>query len=652
MDDLISTLDAAAARGELLASSRDHIASLLQGSPSAIELASVRELVEGGHWTELNDRFFKKISFGTSGLRGRTIGKVVTAAERGTPRPDGRPEFPATGTSTMNYSVAERATRGFVAYLKSELAAAGTSRRPRLVFAHDTRHFSRDFAERCARTVVEQGGDAWLFDSHRPTPELSFAIRHLQADGGVMHTASHNPPHDNGYKVYFADGAGIIDPGATRLSETIAAQPPSAPALPQDQQGTLSLIGPEVDTAYTTRLKDVILQPDLLRAAKSLKVVYTAIHGTGGVHVPALLRDLGVQLFTVPEQDVPDGRFPTVESPNPENAPALKMACDLAESVGADLVIGTDPDCDRMGVAVRDQSGKLVLLTGNQTGSLMAWYRVTTHFQLGLLDDTNKSRAVLVKTFVTSELQDEIARRNGLPVTNTLTGFKWIGGKQLKYERMLPADIQARYRTLSVADARAAHLQHGRYYVFGGEESYGYLGADFVRDKDGNMAVLMFVELAALAASQGRTVAALLDDVYAEYGYFAEISRDLKLEGAEGAAQIAKLVESYAARPPAELDGTPVVRLRHFGKDTIHDEEGDVVPREALLFVELADGRTFAVRPSGTEPKVKYYFFGKRRPASGQAFSTAELAAAKAEVPTSLHRLWESMQPDIQARLA
>lgn len=652
MDVLSSTLDAAVTRGDLLPSSRQHLAERLAGQPSEVEKASIRELVDGGHWTELNDRFFKRISFGTSGLRGRTIGKIVTAAERGTPRPDGRPEFPATGTSTMNYAVAERATRGFVAYLKSELAAAGVSRRPRLVFAHDTRLFSRDFAERCARTVIEQGGDAWLFESHRPTPELSFAIRHLQADGGVMHTASHNPPHDNGYKVYFADGAGIIDPGATRLSETIAAQPPSAPPLPASQHGTLTPIGAEIDAAYTSRLKDVILQPDLLRAAKSLKVVYTAIHGTGGVHVPSLLRDLGVQLHTVPEQDTPDGRFPTVESPNPENAAALQMACDLAESIGADLVIGTDPDCDRMGVAVRDPHGKLVLLTGNQTGSLMAWYRVTTHFKLGLLDETNKARAVLVKTFVTTGLQDAIARRHGLPVTNTLTGFKWIGGKQLKYERLLPPDIQARYRSLSVAEARAAHLQHGRYYVFGGEESYGYLGADFVRDKDGNMAVLMFVELAALAASQGRTVTDLLDDIHAEYGYFAEISRDLKLEGAEGAARIATLVDSYARNPPRELDGTAVVGLRHFGIDTIRDEEGDVVPREALLFVELADGRSFAVRPSGTEPKVKYYFFGKRLPAPGSRLSTAELAAAKSEVPAGLARLWDSLQPDIAARLA
>lgn len=651
MADLLSIIDEAAARGDLLPSSRDNIAGLLQGSPSELETASICELAEGGHWTELNDRFFKKIAFGTSGLRGRTVGKVVTAAERGVPRADGRPEFPAIGANTMNYTVAERATRGFVAYLKAGLAAKGETRRPRLVFSHDTRLFSREFAERCARTVVEHGGDAFLFESHRPTPELSFAIRHLDADGGVMHTASHNPPHDNGYKVYFADGAGIVDPGATELSETIAAQPPSASALPAAEQGTLTLVGQEIDDAYTQRLRDVILQPELLRAAKSLKVVYTAIHGTGGVHVPALLRALGVQLLTVPEQDIPDGRFPTVDSPNPENAAALQMACDLAEKEGADIVIGTDPDCDRMGVAVRDKTGKLILLSGNQTGALMAWYRVTTFLKLGLIPEAQKQNAVLVKTFVTSELQDEIARRNGLPVTNTLTGFKWIGAKQLKYERLLPADIQARYRSLSVAEAREAHLQHGRFYVFGGEESYGYLGADFVRDKDGNMAVLMFVEIAALAASQGQTVADLLDDVYAEYGYFAEISKDLKLEGAQGAAQIKKLVESYAANPPKELDGSPVTSLRHFGKDVIHDEEGDLVPKEALLFVELADGRKFAVRPSGTEPKVKYYFFGKKLPATGQKLTAEELAAAKTDVPASLQRLWDTMQPDIQARL-
>ncbi len=652
MEDLCSIVTEAAARGDLFASSRDNIVELLSGTPTALETASIRELVDTGCWTELNDRFFKKLGFGTSGLRGRTIGKVVTAAEKGTPLANGRPEFPCVGTNAMNYTVAEKATRGFVAYLKAELVARGETRRPRVVFSHDTRHFSRDFAERCARIVVEQGGDAFLFDSHRPTPQLSFAIRMLDADGGVMHTASHNPPHDNGYKVYFADGAGIVDPGASLLATVIGQQPPSADPLPAADQGTVTTLGAEVDVAYTTRLKDVILQPELLRAAKSLKVVYTAIHGTGGVHVPNLLRELGVQLLTVPEQDVPDGAFPTVASPNPENASALQMACDLCEKERADIVIGTDPDCDRMGVAVRDKHGKLVLLNGNQTGALMAWYRVTTFRKLGIVTDANKDRAVLVKTYVTSQLQEEIARRNGIPFTNTLTGFKWIGAKQLKYERMLPEAIQARYRSMSVAEQREAHLQEGKFYVFGGEESYGYLGADFVRDKDGNMAVLMFAELAALAASQGRTVADLLDDVSKEYGYFAEFAPDLKLEGAQGAVQIRKLVDSYATNPPTQLDGSPVTGLRHFAKDVIHDEEGDLVPKENLLFVDLADGRRFAVRPSGTEPKVKYYFFGSRLPAPGSALTDAELDAAKAEVPANLKRLWETMQPDIQARLA
>lgn len=651
MEKLTAILDEATVRGDLLPASRDNLLELLAGGPGELEFASVRELAEKGEWKELNDRFFKKLSFGTSGLRGRTIGKIVTTAERGIPLANGRPQFPCVGTNTMNYRVAERATRGLVAYLKAQLAARGEKRRPRLVFSHDTRHFSRDFAERCAKLAAEHGADTFLFDSHRPTPQLSFAIRYLNADGGVMHTASHNPPHDNGYKVYFGDGGGIVDPGATELAETIKTQPPTAAPLDEHEQGELVVLGPEIDEAYTTRLKDVILQPELLRAAGSLKVVYTAIHGTGGVHVPKLLRELGVQLLTVPEQDVPDGNFPTVESPNPEVASALKMACDLAEREGADLVIGTDPDCDRMGIAVRDPNGKLVLLNGNQTGALMAWYRVTTFFKLGVLNDSNKDRAVLVKTFVTSDLQAAIAQRHGLPVTNTLTGFKWIGAKLLKYERMLPPEVQAVYRQLSVTEARERHLQHGRFYVFGGEESYGYLGADFVRDKDGNMAVLMLVEMAATAASQGKTLYQVLDEIYAEYGYFTEMAADLKLEGAEGAAQIQRLIASYADNPPRELDGTPVMSLRHFGKEDIFDEEGDLVPKEALLFVDLADGRRFAVRPSGTEPKVKFYFFGRRLPALGQTLSAEELAAAKAEVPASLRRLWESMQADIQTRM-
>ncbi|MGI8605475.1 MAG: phospho-sugar mutase [Verrucomicrobiales bacterium] len=651
MDDLKSLVATAAERGDLLGSAQRHIDELLSGNPTEVERASIRELAEGAQWTELNDRFFKKLTFGTSGLRGRTIGKIVTEAERGTPMPDGRPECPCVGTNAMNYSVAERATRGLVAYLRSALEQRSERRRPRVVFAHDTRHFSREFAELCAMTTVQCGGDGFLFDSQRPTPELSFAIRHLDADGGVMHTASHNPSHDNGYKVYFADGSGIIDPGAAALIRVINDQPSRGQAVPESDRGSLTIIGSEIDSAYRSRLKDVILQPDLLRAAKDLKVVYTAIHGTGAVHVPDLLRESGVQLLTVPEQDVPNGWFPTVESPNPENAPALKMACDLAERARADIVIGTDPDCDRMAVAVRDGSGQLVLLNGNQTGALMAWYRVTTFLRLGLIKDEQKSRAVLVKTFVTSDLQEAIAARAGIRCCNTLTGFKYIGAKQLKYERLLPPEVQAVYRTLNVNQARVAHLESGMFYVFGGEESYGYLGADFVRDKDGNMAVLMFVEIAALAASEGRSVADLLDAVYRGYGYFTEFAADLKLEGAEGAAQINRLVDSYAGNPPIHLDGSKVTNMRHFAREDVHDEEGDLVPKENLLFIDLDDGRRFAVRPSGTEPKVKYYFFGSRRPAPGEMLSEAELAAAKAEVPASLRRCWNSMQSDITARL-
>jgi phosphoglucomutase len=651
MTELLTTLKSAVADGRLLNSSLQHLEEWLGQAPEPLDLATVQELVSGNEWTELNDRFFKKLAFGTSGLRGRTIGKIVTRAEQGSAAVGERPQHPCVGSNAMNYRVVDQATRGLVAYARAELAARGESRRPRLVFAHDTRHFSREIATFCAKLVTEHGGDAYLFESHRPTPELSFAIRHLDADGGVMHTASHNPAHDNGYKVYFADGSGIIDPGASELSSIIAQQPARAAALPAAEQGTLHHIGAEVDQAYTQRLRDVFLQPDLLRAAKSLKVVYTAIHGTGGVHVPQLIREAGITLITVPEQDIPDGRFPTVDSPNPENASALQMALDLAEKERADIVIGTDPDCDRMGVAVRDQAGQLQLLTGNQIGSLMAWYRITTMVKKGWINETNRQRAVLVKTYVTTDLQSVIARRHGLRVTNTLTGFKYIGAKQLKYERLLPADVQARYRDVGVEENRQLHLKQGMFYVFGGEESYGYLGADFVRDKDGNMAVLMFTELAALAASEGRTVIDLMNDVYAEYGFFSEYTPDLKLEGAEGAAKIKTLIQSYAQEPPAEMDDVRVQRFRHFGQEDIIDEEGDLVPKENMLMIELVDGRRFAVRPSGTEPKVKFYFFGQKLPTEGQRLSADALAQAKAEVPESLQRLWSWVQKDVQRRI-
>jgi phosphoglucomutase len=640
MSQLESSLTAAVTSGKLLESAKSNILALLAGSTSDVASRAVAELVGAGAWQELNDRFFKTLAFGTGGLRGRTIGRVVTLAEQGNGGPNGRPEHPCTGTASMNYYNLGRAVRGLITYARRFV---GEARRPRLVFAHDTRHFSKDFADHCAKICSDLGCDAFLFDGARSTPQLSFAIRELRADAGVVLTASHNPPHDNGFKAYFNDGAQIVDPHAHGIiAEVNAITSEHYDPLPSDQRGTITILGAEMDAIYTERLKTLLLQPLLLEGA-STKVVFTNLHGTGGhINVP-MLRSFGFEVLTVPEQDVQDGRFPTVESPNPENAPALKMAIDLAIRENAEIVIGTDPDADRMGVAVRDSDGGMVLLTGNQIGSLMAWYRLQTCFDLGWLTDANRSRAVLVKTFVTTELQKAIADGFGVGLVDTLTGFKYIAGKLRKYEEAIPAGKKGDYRSLSEEETRRLRLEYSRFFVFGGEESYGYLGSDAVRDKDANGATLMFAEVAAYAKSQGKTVPELLDGIYAEYGYHLEVGKSLVMEGADGAARIQALANSYADHPPARCDGSEVIRIRDFARQDLFDQEGDLLPKEKMLFVDLADGRSFAVRPSGTEPKIKYYLFGKAAPGG-------DLAAAKTAVHAGLAGLWSWIETDAAMR--
>lgn len=652
---LEATLTSAAAAGKILESTHQNILALLAASNEPLYKASIEELAAAEQWDELNDRFFQSLKFGTGGLRGRTVGKVVTKAERGNAAADQRPDHPCVGTNAMNFYNIGRATRGLVAYIKAYREKAGLGGKPTIVFSHDTRHFSPEFAKRCAQIAIDHGADVYLFDGCRATPEMSFAVRQLRTDAGVMLTASHNPAHDNGYKVNYSDGAGIVEPHAKGIiTEVNAIKDESYTPLPEAQRGKLTMLGADMDAQYLERVETMMLQPQLLQqeAAKKLKIVYTALHGAGGVLVPVLLKKLGFNFFTVPEQDVRDGRFPTVKSPNPENAPALKMAVDLADKEGADIVIGTDPDCDRMGVGVRDANGKMQLLTGNQTGSLMGWYRIKTMFDLGILNESNKKNAVFLKTFVTSPMQDAIAAKFGINCVNTLTGFKWISAKLNKYENALPADIRAKYRDLTAAESRAARLQHSKFLVFGGEESYGYMGDDFSRDKDGNGAVVMFAELAAYAASKGLTVAGLLDEVYCDIGFFMERNESVVFEGAAGAAQIQKLADSYGANPPKEVDGSAVTSVRDFRKPGIVDEEGEAVSTEKMLFVDLADGRSFAVRPSGTEPKIKYYMFGRQTPAAGQKLSASELAAAKTKVSNALASMWEKLRADIDVRLA
>ena len=643
MSDLSAQLDQALAAGQLLESSRKNIDLLLQGSSSPVAKAAVSELVGAGKWGELNDRFFKTLAFGTGGLRGRTIGRVITEAEKGQGGPNERPEHPCAGTATMNFFNVSRAVRGLIAYTKSFV---GPERKPKLVFAHDTRHFSRDFAEFCAKTAAELGCDAFLFESGRATPELSYAVRDLNADAGVVLTASHNPAHDNGFKAYFNEGAQIVEPHASGIiAEVNALESEIFEPLPAAEQGTVTTIGSDLDRRYMDRLKSLLMRPELLNGAKT-RVVYTNLHGVGGVIIEPMLKELGFEVLTVPEQDIQDGRFPTVASPNPENGPALKMAIDLANKEGAEIVIGTDPDNDRMGVAVRDGEGKMRLLTGNQIGSLMAWYRAKTAFEIGWLNDTTRARALFVKTYVTTELQAAIADHFGIGVVDTLTGFKYIAEKLRKYEDAIPVDKKgADYRLLDEDTTRALRLEYSRFFLFGGEESYGYLGCDFVRDKDGNGAAVMFAEVAAYAKSVGLTLADLLDNIFKEFGYHEERGKALVMEGADGASKIQALAESYSVKPPTEVDGSAVTRIRDFATQDLFDAEGDALPKEKMLFVDLADGRSFAVRPSGTEPKIKFYLFGKDAP-------TTELEASKTKVGASLDGLWSAIETDANARMA
>ncbi len=635
--------------GHLLPSSAENIHLLLDSSDLPLYHDSVAELVAQGQWAELNDRFYQTLRFGTGGLRGRSIGKVVTAAERGTPNEIGRPEFPCIGTNVVNFYNLKRATTGYVRCL---VEAHGEGKgRPSIVIAHDTRHFAEEFAAQVAETARQNGVDVYLFTGPRSTPELSFAIRHLKASGGVVLTASHNPPHDSGYKVYWNDGAQVVEPNASNIIDQVnAVRAEEESTLPEEQQGTLTEVGEEIDAAYMDALESLVLDPVMVAGDDSLKIVFSNLHGTGGRIAPAMLKRLGFDCQTVPEQDVEDGRFPTVDSPNPENAPALALAVEQAQREGADLVIATDPDCDRMGVAVRDGE-EMKLLSGNQIGTLMGWYRIKAFFDCGLLNEKNSGNAVLIKTFVTTGLQQVIAKRYGVRCVDTLTGFKYISEKLGKYENQIPADLRGDYRSLAEDETRALRLQYSSFFIFGGEESYGYLGSDVVRDKDGNGAAVMFAELAVHAKSQKLSIPALLDRIYREYGYFEEQLHSVVMEGAEGAGKIQRLAKSYSERPPSEVDGSAVSEVLDFATQEIRDVEGDLLPRENMLIVKLEDGRSFAVRPSGTEPKIKYYLFGRQLPAQGQEFSADQLPRIKAKTRTSLDALWRCLEEDIEKRL-
>src|SRR5689334_7184134 len=652
MSKLTEQINHALSDGKLRSDAAEQISKTLVGAESDFAGRVIGELIGANEWEELNDRFYKTLAFGTGGLRGRTIGRVVTKAELGTPNALGRPEFPCVGTNAMNYFNVARATRGLVSYIRKWRAKNATAGRSKIVIAHDTRHFSKEFAQLAAETAATHGCDAVVFEGPRSTPELSFVVRYLKADAGVVVTASHNPPHDNGYKVYFSDGAQVVEPHASGIIAEVNSDEEARTRVhkdsPADVRGEIMTAGEDIDRAYMERLETLVLDPGVIATARDLKIVYTPIHGTGGIIVKPMLRKLDVNFRVVPEQDQMDGRFPTVQSPNPENAEALKLGIALAQKENANLVAATDPDCDRLGVAVRTASSEMKLLSGNQIGSVLVWYRAKTFFDRGILNKENAHRGVIIKTFVTSDLQKVIAEKFGLRCIDTLTGFKYNGAKLNKYEE---ETATPNYRELSEEETRRLRLQKSSFYVFGSEESYGYSGADFVHDKDANAAVIMFCEVAAYAKSRGMTLDELLDEIFCEFGYFEEKNHSIYFEGADGAEKIRRLLISYDENPPRQMLDSTITRIRNFEKETIRDVEGDEIPKEKMLIFELADKTRIAVRGSGTEPKIKYYLFGARLPSNGK-LSREELTRARAEIGQKLDALWDWLRENAEQRVA
>ncbi len=646
---MIEVIQKAGSEGKLLETSVKNLSDWLGGGflPDWA-VASIEELVKESQWEELNDRFYQFLAFGTGGMRNRTIGRYLTEAEKGTPGPQGTPEHAAVGTAVLNDFNIVRATIGLFNYCHRYLDGKSA---PRLVIAHDVRHFSRYFCELTASTWTRLGGEALIFEGPRSTPQLSFTVRHTKATAGIVITASHNPYHDNGYKVYFEDGAQVVYPHAEGIiHEVYQVKIEETPAYLKVDLAGVKIMGEAEDVVYMDALKENLLDASVFEKA-SPKIVFSPIHGCGGISAPAALAELGLEVDTVAEQMVQDCRFPSVKSPNPENAEALSMAIEQAKATGAEIVMATDPDADRMGVAVRDEDGEMVLLSGNMIGSLLAAFRIEKMKDLGLLPKEGTRNAALIKTFVTTPLQAAVAEKNGLKVIDTLTGFKWIGEKLKGYEEELLEKLRAEgtevgeYDAIPLAQRREWLLKHSTFYVFGGEESYGYLASDRLRDKDANAAVLMFAEMAASLKAEGKTILQYLDEVYLRYGYYLEDVINIYYEGASGAARIRNILESYRKNPPTEVGGYQVVGWKDFGVHTLHDNDGKEIPKQDFYFLELDNGYSFAVRGSGTEPKIKFYMFAKE-----EVTQPGDLAPAKEKAAATLASIKQAVEADARER--
>lgn len=631
-DKLIGLLNSSP-EGKLLESSKLNIKTWLEGAflPDWA-LQSLLELFETEAYEELNDRFFQPIDFGTAGMRGRTIGKISSKLEIGTPSAQGTPEHPAVGSNNMNEFNVVKATLGLFNYCKT------LTEIPSLVIAYDVRHFSKYFCDLTASVWTSLGGEAFVFDGPRSVPQLSFTLRAKKALTGIVITASHNPFYDNGYKVYSSDGAQIMGDFAKGVVDSVkkVASADIAKNLKLDTS-KVRTIGKDLEDAYANSINDSIIDKDAMRLNKP-KIVYTALHGTGAVMCPPILRRFGLEPILVEEQMLFDPRFPTVKQPNPEYAETLSIGVELAKKTGAECVMGTDPDADRMGAAYRAEDGTMKLLTGNMIGSLLIDYRIRRMLELGII--TSPQNCAVLKTFVTSPLQDAIAQSYGVKCVNLLTGFKWIGARIRKYNEILKAKCpDANLDALPYAEKAQLLQKYSSFFVFGCEESYGYLGSTLVRDKDANAAVIMFSEMLAWLKGQGKTLDQYLDDIYMRCGYFLEDLISIYKEGASGSEYIKNFLAGIEKNPLANVAGIKVASVMNFSTDTIKDADGEIVPKEKFFFYKLENDYSFAIRASGTEPKIKFYAFAKE-----VAKNATELSLAKTQARSTLTEVLNSLK--------
>ena len=516
---------------------------------------------------EIKERFYMDLEFGTAGLRG-----IIGA-----------------GTNRMNIYVVRRATQGLANYIaKVDKKSQGVA------IAYDSRHMSPEFAEEAALCLAANGIKAYIFESLRPTPELSFAVRHLGCVAGINVTASHNPPEYNGYKVYWEDGAQITPPHDSGIMGEVKSisdwnTVKTIDKAEAEKAGLFQVIGKEVDDAYMAELKKQVLHMDAIKAeGKNLKVVYTPLHGTGNIPARRILKELGFEnVYVVKEQELPDGDFPTVSYPNPEAAEAFELGLKLAKEVDADLVLATDPDADRLGVRVKDKNGEYHDLTGNMSGCLLANYEIS---QKKAINGSLPEDGALIKTIVTTNLADAIAKGYGVKLIEVLTGFKFIGQQILGFE------------------------QSGKgSYLFGFEESYGCLIGTYARDKDAIVATMALCEAAAYYKTQGKTLWDAMIEMYEQFGYYKDAIQSVTMKGIEGLQKIQEIMNSLRQNPPAEFAGHKVVAVRDYKADTITDVATGAMkptglPNSNVLYYELTDDAWVCVRQSGTEPKVKFYY--------------------------------------------